>query len=67
MHKLKLLFNHLGLDLSKKFFQVCLCNNGVEFSRFYEIEIYSKGDKILQTFFTNSPDILSLKGTTQIF
>ena len=53
VHKLKLLFSHLGLDLTKKIFPVCLCDNGVEFSRFYKIETNSKGEKLLKTFYTN--------------
>lgn len=41
------------MDLTKKIFPVCLCDNSVEFSRFYEIETSIRSDNILKTFYTN--------------
>lgn len=51
--KIKVLFKHLGTELTKKIFPVNLADNGVEFSYFNQIEIDNNGEKICSTYFTN--------------
>ena len=51
--KLKTLFNSIGSDLTKRIFQINLCDNGIEFSYFNSIEINDNGEFICRTFFTN--------------
>ncbi len=47
------LFRKIGRDNVKKIFPINLCDNGVEFSRFYEIEYDSNGEQLSRTFYTN--------------
>ena len=51
--KIKVLFKHLGTELTKKIFPINLADNGVEFSYFNQIEIDNNGEKICSTYFTN--------------
>lgn len=46
------LFENLGTEVVKKLFEVCLCDNGSEFSIFPKIEIDEFGEKIVNTFYT---------------
>lgn len=51
--KLRKLFRSLGIELTRKIFQINLSDNGVEFSYFNEIEYDDNGEFICRTFFTN--------------
>lgn len=50
--ELKKLFKKVGEAKVKEVFAINLCDNGVEFSRFNEIELNDQGEKIIRTFFT---------------
>lgn len=52
VNKIKKLFRKLGDKFVKIVFAINICDNGVEFSRFTEIEIDSKGEIICKTFYT---------------
>ena len=52
VNKIKKLFRKLGDKFVKIVFAINICDNGVEFSRFTEIEINSKGEMICKTFYT---------------
>ena len=50
-NRLTSLFHQLGEALISKIFPINLCDNGVEFSYFNEIEVFN-GKQVLRTFFT---------------
>ena len=52
VNKIKKLFRKLGDKFVKIVFAINICDNGVEFSRFTEIEINLKGEIICKTFYT---------------
>lgn len=52
-NELKKLFKKVGNDIAEKVFQLNLCDNGTEFSSFYQIEADEKGQKVRRTFYTN--------------
>jgi transposase, IS30 family len=52
-HVLRKLFATLGNDIVKKVFPINLCDNGVEFSHFHQLEANPHGEMILRTFYTN--------------
>lgn len=50
--KIKQLFRRLGNNVVKEIFPINIADNGIEFSRFNEIEIGLYGEKVCRTFFT---------------
>ena len=46
------LFSNFNEDELKKLFEVCLCDNGSEFSFFPELEMNEDGEQIIHTFYT---------------
>lgn len=51
-HHLKKLFKRFTNDEIRKLFQVCICDNGIEFSRFYDLEEDENHERRLRTFYT---------------
>lgn len=51
-HQLKKLMKKFTNDEIRKLFQVCLCDNGIEFSRFYDLEEDENKERRLRTFYT---------------
>ena len=51
--RLTQLFDHLGPDYLNKIFPINLCDNGVEFSYFHQLEDDSTGQRLIKTFYTN--------------
>ena len=35
------LFDKIGIELAKKIFAICICDNGTEFASFFKLEIYN--------------------------
>lgn len=59
IEKVKELFSNFDEEVLKKLFEVCLCDNGTEFSFFPELEMNENGEQIIHTFYTrpnNSTD-----------
>ena len=54
------LFNKLGRKLTQKLFGICLCDNGCEFSHFYELEYWPGDEKLIRVFYTR-PNIATDK------
>lgn len=51
-YQLKKLFTKLGIEMTKLIFSICLCDNGSEFSTFYENEKLGN-ETICHTYFAN--------------
>jgi IS30 family transposase len=45
------LFDKIGIELAKKIFAICICDNGSEFSSFFKLETYNQ-IQIIKTFYT---------------
>jgi IS30 family transposase len=59
VEKVKELFSNFDEDIIRRLFEVCLCDNGTEFSFFPELEVNENGEQIIHTFYTrpnNSTD-----------
>lgn len=52
-HQLRSLFRHLGTEITKEIFPINLCDNGLEFSRFYQLEFNQVGERVHRCFYTN--------------
>lgn len=51
--KLKAMFDRIGEDSVKEIFPINLCDNGIEFSIFYQNELNRHGQSVIRTFYTN--------------
>ena len=52
IEKVKELFSKFDEETLKRLFEVCLCDNGSEFSFFPELEINEDGEQFIHTFYT---------------
>ena len=52
IEKVKELFSDFDEDVIKRLFEICLCDNGTEFSFFPELEVNENGEQIIHTFYT---------------
>lgn len=52
IEKVKELFSNFDEDVIKRLFEICLCDNGTEFSFFPELEVNENGEQIIHTFYT---------------
>ena len=52
IEKVKELFSDFDEDMIKRLFEICLCDNGTEFSFFPELEVNENGEQIIHTFYT---------------
>ena len=52
IEKVKELFSYFDEDVIKRLFEICLCDNGTEFSFFPELEVNENGEQIIHTFYT---------------
>jgi len=52
-HRLNQLFDRLGPDLVNAIFPINLCDNGIEFSYFHQLEDNMNGLRRIKTFYTN--------------
>ena len=44
------LFDKIGIELAKKIFAICICDNGSEFASFFKLETYNQ-IQIIKTFY----------------
>ncbi|MCF0110545.1 MAG: ATP-binding cassette domain-containing protein [Erysipelotrichaceae bacterium] len=67
LKKLRELFELLGYELTSKVFAICLCDNGSEFARFYEIEKFNERSEDVRNEFTTAEKLLALFGPIMQF
>ncbi len=51
-HAITQLFDRLGPELINKIFPINLCDNGIEFSYFHQLEYDDQGQRYIKTFYT---------------